>query len=245
MERYYSVNLFHWPIVFMFKWAWRHNPIVVILLWPLLLLMRFPGLRPKVTFGIRYPDELPIVDLDSIPREARVPLDKRIEECTDLGFGDAMTYSLEALGEYEHYEVVMIHETGIYAMQIRWYRLTSNGVTEQDCEVYCSSALKQGGGLSSAALSKSSDVPEFVLKDVQRRVYPETTTIAELFEYHRQSIPATAVLREFDKRTYADYLLQRSQQLVDQLLAEGFYLELSPKQIERLKQRDSKASDRG
>jgi hypothetical protein len=236
MERYYSANVLRWPLVPMVRCFWRLNPLVVILAFPFVLLRKLPGLRPAVTYGIRYPDELTLVDWENIPAYARTPLEARKQECAALGFGDAICVQPQSIGQYEHYDVILLHETGTEFVLLRWFRVNNAGSRAQNCQVHCSSVLASGGMLSSSALARNEYFPELALEDMQRRVYPETTSIADLIGYHREGIPAGAKLREFDFLSYPEFLLARTQQLVDTMLEKKLFFELTSGQIQSLQE---------
>lgn len=243
MERYYSANVLRWPLVPMIRCFWRLNPLAVILFFPFLLLRKLPGFRPAVTYGIRYPDQLTLIEWENIPADARTPLAARRQECERLGFGESICIQPESIGAYEHYDVILLHESGTQFVLLRWFRVNNAGAQAENCQVHCSSVLASGEMLSSSALARNEYFPEISLEETQRRVYPETTSIADLIGYHCEGIPAKAKLREFDFLTYPQFLLERAQRLVDSMLEKKFFFELTPRQIQKLTEKHAHRDD--
>lgn len=239
-ERYYSVHFSRWPVWLLWKQLWRNVPLLAPLLFLILLLRKIPGLRPDPTFAAVYPERLAPLPLENIPARPRTSLEARIREAEELGFRLCFCFSLETLGSYDQHDAVLLNANGDTMLQIRWYELQIANKTHQDASVICSSTLSTGDSLSSTAIAKRDVIPEMRLPDDQSRVYSETTSIEELARWHREAIPEHARLRHYDCDSLLARFRERSKQLVDYLLEQRIYFELTPQEIHKLQEKDAR-----
>lgn len=239
-DRYYSIHFSRWPLWLFWKQLWRNVPHLAPLLFPILLLQRLPGLKPDPAFASVYPEDISTIDPADIPPRAQNALSSRIREAEELGFRLCFYFALETLGPYAQYDAVLLDASGATTLQIRWYEMQVGKNMQQDADIFCSSTLSAGGSLSSAALAKQNIIPEMRLPDDQQRHYPETTSVEELVRLHGEAIPEQASLQHYDCDSLFTRFRERSKELVDHLLEQRIYFELTPQEIHKLQQQDER-----
>lgn len=241
-DRYYSIHFSRWPLWLFCKQMWRQAPLLAPLVFPLLLLQRLPGLKPDPKFASVYPERLDPLPLESLPARPRTSLEARIREAEELGFRFCFCCVLETLGSYDQYSAALLDANGTTTLQIQWYEIQLPNNSRQDTNVFCTSSLSAGGSLTSAAMAKRDVIPEMRLPDDQARIYPETTSIEELVRLHREAIPEHAELRHHDCDSLLARFRERSKRLVDYLLEQRIFFELTPRQIRKLQEQEARSS---
>lgn len=235
MERYYSMNFYRWPLRAFLSSCWRNSALETINYFPLLMYRRIPFFRPIVTYGYPFGKPMHQTELESLPSSALPVLSQRIREIEVLGFGEMHCFEYESIGTIKQYLIVLLHQDGDCRIHIGLNLQVEAGQWIQQHNYMCTSALATGGAVISSPESPEGRYPELLADDVQEQVYPLSTTIEELVDYHRQSIPAQARLRTFNDSSLPAYLSERVLLQTEHMLQKKLYYELSSAEVERIK----------
>lgn len=267
-DRYYSSVEFRWRIWFFVKyhcrwlrllpfWRWLLYGPLMLLLFCVLLLLRFLMILDRIychllkprrgrltiepDYGVKVSDSLTTIPLEQIPAYPRAELKEHLYEAEICGFRLCHCYRLETIGDAEGFEVYLMDRSGTICLVIHWFAQWKKKKkrNEQHTWLYGMSILQNGARHISSTDASKYLMPEMRLPDEEAHYDPEVNSIEDLLRLHRENLPPDAKLEKFDCESLAQRVRDRAALQIQTFLNRKISFELTPQEIEKLKEKDA------
>jgi hypothetical protein len=231
---YYTSNLSILSVRSLWKIVKRSSPQYNLLARLIIVLAVRLRRRPSPEWALPRPETLLLIPLDAMPEHVRGAMHSTMAAGNAAGFQAMFFAKSPFIGARQGYTAVLLNSAGNVFASIVWMRFDLLKGIKENIRLACHSCFTNGDQWHTGAAEDLMHLSQIIPPNHKMLALPLQSTPQQIIDAHCQRIAAAAGLIRFDRDSLIREQLKSIQQLFDHQVAKGYYVPISPDEVDRL-----------